>query len=78
MVQKLTPKKEHREPQCALQAILCFVTLLNFYLADLVKRFVKHFVNSHYGFHTNHIIVFNVPQWPKLKNFYGFDEFLSY
>ena len=49
-----------------------YVTLLNFYLAALVKTFVKHFVNCHSGFHTNHVIVFNVPQWPKLKNFYGF------
>ena len=57
---------------------LVYVTLLNFYLAALVKTFVKHFVNCHYGFHTNHVIVFNVPQWPKLKNFYGFGEFLRY
>ena len=78
MVQKVTPKKEHSEPQCALQVILFYVALLNFYLADLVKRFVKHFVNSHYGFHTNRVIVFNVPQWPKLKDFYVFDEFLRY
>ena len=49
-----------------------YVRLLNFYLAALVKTFVKHFVNCHSGFHTNHVIVFNVPQWPKLKIFYGF------
>ena len=49
-----------------------YVTLLNFNLADHVKTFVKHFVNCHSGFHTNHVIVFNVPQWPKLKHFYGF------
>ena len=49
-----------------------YVTLLNFYLAALVKTFVKHFVICHSGFHTNHVIVFNVPQWPKLKNFYVF------
>ena len=55
-----------------------YVTLLNFYLAALVKTFVKHFVNCHSGFHTNHVIVFNVPQWLKLKNFYGFSEFLRY
>ena len=49
-----------------------YVTLLNFYLAALVKKFVKHFVNCHSGFHTNHVIVFNVPQWPKLNNFLWF------
>ena len=49
-----------------------YVTLLNFYLAALVKTFVKHFVNCHSGFNTNHVIVFNVPQWPKLKNVHGF------
>ena len=46
-----------------------YVTLLKVYLAAIVKTFVKHFVNCHYGIHTNHVIVFNVPQWPKLKNF---------
>ena len=46
----------------------CYLTLLNFYLAALVETFVKHFVNCHSGFHTNHVIVFSVPQWPKLKN----------
>ena len=56
-----------------------YVTLLNFFLAALVKAFAKHFVNNcHSGFHTNHVIVFNVPQWPKLKKFYGFGEFLRY
>ena len=56
-----------------------YVMLLNFYPAALVKAFVKHFVNCHSGFHTNHVIVFNVPQWPKLKNFYVFlCEFLRY
>ena len=30
-----------------------YVTLLNFYLAALVKTFVKHFVNCHSGFYTN-------------------------
>ena len=55
-----------------------YVTLLNFYLAALVKTFVKHFVNCHSGFHTNHVIVFNVSQWPKLKNFMVFGEFLRY
>ena len=42
------------------------------YLAALVNTFVKHFVNCHSGFHTNHVIVFNVPQWPKLKIFLWF------
>ena len=50
-----------------------YVTLLNFHLVALVKTFVKHFVNCHSGVHTNRVIVFNVPQWPKLKIFfYGF------
>ena len=48
------------------------MTLLNVYLAALGKTFVKHFVNCHTGFHTNHVIVFNVPQWLKLKNVYVF------
>ena len=39
-----------------------YVTLFNFYLVALVKTFVKHFVNCHYGFHTNHVIVFNVAE----------------
>ena len=52
--------------------IFVCVTLLNFYLDALVKTFVRQFVNSHSGFHTNHVIVFNVPQWPNLKNFLWF------
>ena len=79
MVQKLTPKRNIENLNVHCRPYFVYVTLLNFYLPALVKTFVKHFVNCHSGFHTNHFIVFNVPQWPKLKNFlWFFGEFLRY
>ena len=68
MVQKLTQKRNIENLNVHCRPYFVYVTLLNFYLAALVKTFVKHFVNCHSGFHTNHVIVFNLPQWPKLKN----------
>ena len=72
MVQKLTPKKNIENHNVHCGPYFVYATLLNFYLAALVKTFVKHFVSCYSGFHTNHVFVFNEPQWLKLKNFYGF------
>ena len=79
MVQKLTQKGNIESLNVHCRPYFVYVALLNLYLAALVKTFVKHFVNCHSGFHTNHVVVFIVPQWPKLKIFFiVFGEFLRY
>ena len=55
MVQKLTQERNIENLNVHCRPYFVYVTLLNFYLAALVKTFVKHFVNCHSGFsHKSH------------------------
>ena len=51
----------------------CFILLLlNFTLLTLLRHLKNILSIVILVFTQNHIIVFKIPQWPKLKNFYGF------